>query len=57
MCAETDSDKQFMQTVPYREAVGSFMYLMTGTRQNMAFFLRQVSQFLVNPGIQHWRAI
>ena len=34
---------------PYRAAVGALMYLMTGTRPNIAFAVRVVSRTLENP--------
>lgn len=33
------------------------MYLMMGTRPDLASFLREVSQFSANPGKQHWNAV
>ncbi|KAG3145863.1 hypothetical protein PC128_g24126 [Phytophthora cactorum] len=53
----SDAEKDEMKDIPYREAVGSVMYLMVGTRPDMAFYLREVSQFLANPGMEHWNAI
>jgi hypothetical protein len=46
-----------METIPYREAVGSFMYLMVGARPDLAGLVRQVSRYLKNPGMAHWRAV
>ena len=57
MQPSTEEEKQAMQAIPYREAVGSVMYLMVGTRPDLAFFLREVSQFLANPGMEHWKAV
>lgn len=57
MCPQTPEEKHEMKAIPYREAVGSFMYLMMGTRPDLAYFLREVSQFLVNPGKPHWNAV
>ncbi|KAE9280413.1 Retrovirus-related Pol polyprotein from transposon TNT 1-94, partial [Phytophthora rubi] len=48
-CPQTDAEKQDMEKFPYREAVGSFMYLMMGTRPDLANFVRQVSRYLQNP--------
>ncbi|POM59063.1 Hypothetical protein PHPALM_36206 [Phytophthora palmivora] len=49
--SETEIDA--MKDIPYREAVGSIMYLMVGTRPDMTFYMREISQFLVNPGMEH----
>jgi hypothetical protein len=54
MCPTTDSEKDTMKSIPYREAVGSFMYLTIGTRPDLAYYMREVSQFLSNPGEEHW---
>ncbi|POM67051.1 Hypothetical protein PHPALM_17012 [Phytophthora palmivora] len=53
----TEAEKDAMKSYPYREAVGSIMYLMVGTRPDMAFYMREVSQFLANPGMEHWNAV
>jgi hypothetical protein len=46
-----------MKKVPYREAVGSLLYLATTTRPDIAFAVGQVSQFCQNPGYGHWNAV
>nr|KAE8918680.1 Retrovirus-related Pol polyprotein from transposon TNT 1-94 [Phytophthora fragariae] len=56
-CPQTDAEKQDMEKFPYREAVGSFMYLMMGTRPDLANFVRQVSRYLQNPGPHHWNYV
>ncbi|POM69553.1 LOW QUALITY PROTEIN: Retrovirus-related pol Polyprotein [Phytophthora palmivora] len=53
----TEAEKDTMKSYPYREAVGSILYLMVGTRPDMAFYLREVCQFLANPGMEHWNAV
>jgi hypothetical protein len=54
---KTPEDVERMSKVPYREAVGSFLYLMMGTRPDLSNFLREVSQFCSNPGSAHWEAV
>ncbi|GMF40623.1 unnamed protein product [Phytophthora fragariaefolia] len=56
-CPTTDAEKQEMEKLTYREAVGSFMYLMMGTRPDLANFVRQVSRYLYNPGPHHWNYV
>lgn len=56
-CPTDDETKTIMANKPYREAVGSFMYLVTGTRPDLAFFIREISQYLDNPGLPHWKAV
>lgn len=50
-------NSQLAQGVPYREAVGSLMYLAVGTRPDVAYALSTVSQFLSNPYKIHWEAV
>lgn len=46
-----------MKNIPYREAVGSLMFLATVSRPDVMFAVSQVSRFLNNPGPEHWTAI
>lgn len=46
-----------MKDVPYQEAVGSLMYIMTMTRPDIAFSVSQVAQFSKNPVPSHWNAV
>lgn len=55
-CATTPEDILFMATRNYRSSVGSLMYLAMGTRPDLAYTLQQLSQFLHNPGPDHWTA-
>ena len=45
------------QGFPYRQAVGSLMYLMTDIRPDLSWILSKLSQFLDKPGPQHVTAI
>lgn len=42
--------------VPYRQLIGSLMYLAVSTRPDIAFAVSNLSQFLTNPSIDHWKA-
>jgi hypothetical protein len=46
-----------MHDIPYREAVGSLMYLALATRPDVAYAVGVVSRFSNNPGIVHWEAV
>jgi hypothetical protein len=46
-----------MADVPYRSAVGSLIYLVTGTRPDIAVAVGEVSKYLENPGRLHWAAV
>ena len=46
-----------MSKIPYREAVGSLIYLASKTRLDIAHAVQQVAQFCDNPGKLHWQAM
>ncbi|POM67185.1 Integrase catalytic core protein [Phytophthora palmivora] len=45
-----------MQSKPYRSLIGCLLYITTCTRPDIAYIVTQLSRFLENPGLQHWRA-
>ena len=53
----SQEDIQEMADTPYREAVGSLMFLSVGTRPDISKAVSDVSRFLANPGKQHWLAV
>lgn len=57
MSPKTELETEEMKKVPYREAVGSLLYLATTTRPDIAFAVGQVSQYCQNPGNGHWSAV
>ena len=52
-----DESSEPAKDVPYRHAVGSIMYLMIGTRPDLAFAIRKLSQYLEQPLQSHWIAV
>jgi histone deacetylase 1/2 len=42
------------QQFPYRELIGSLMYLVVATRPDIAYAVAYLSQFLNKPQLQHW---
>lgn len=50
-------DRYYMQDKPYREALGSLMYLMIATRPDLGFAVNVLSSFASNPGPSHWDAM
>jgi hypothetical protein len=46
-----------MRKVPYREAIGSLMYVAIAMRPDISFAVSCLSQFLKNPGEVHWQAV
>jgi len=41
----------------YYQIIGSLMYLASATRPDISFAVSKLSQFVLNPGDNHWRAI
>ena len=54
--AFTDEEKRSMEAIPYRQAVGSLMYLMVSTRPDLAAALGVLARFMQDPGRVHWEA-
>ena len=50
---QTEEGRNQMTKHPYRAVVGSLMYLMIGTRPDLAYPLGRLSSFLENPGMVH----
>ncbi len=57
VCLKADADDEIVENVPYREAVGSLLYLATGTRPNISYAVSIVSQALSKPTRQHWTMV
>lgn len=55
-CPSDPDDITRTKKIPFREAIGSLMYLAVGTRPDIAFAVSTLSQFLENPGEAHWEA-
>jgi hypothetical protein len=41
----------------YASAIGSMMYATHCTRPDIAFAVSKLSQYTVNPGVEHWKAV
>ena len=57
MAPLTEAEKQLMERTPYREAIGSLMYLMLSTRPDLAAAVQYLSRFANNPSPIHWAAV
>ena len=44
------------QDFPYRELIGSIMFLMVGTRPDISYIVSALSQYLDKPQEAHWKA-
>jgi hypothetical protein len=54
---ESNDVKEDMSQVPYREAVGSLMFLMHCSRPDISFQVTKAAQFNVDPKPHHWKAL
>ncbi|KAI3667008.1 hypothetical protein L6452_42050 [Arctium lappa] len=52
----SEDDKVDMAKVPYAFAIGSLMYVIVYTRQDIAHAVGVVSRFMSDPGREHWKA-
>ena len=57
MCKGGCKHDDTMKGVPYRSAVGAVMYLMVGTRPDLAAAVGTLSQFASDPCPTHWQAL
>ena len=57
MCENGCKHHETMKNVPYRSAVGVLMYLMVGTRPDLAAALGALSQLAADPCPTHWQAL
>ncbi len=56
-CPSTEEEKKEMESIPFRSAVGSIAYASLSTRPDITHAVNEISQFLNNPGKQHWAAV
>ena len=57
MAPKTLEEIEAMGKIPYRSAVGSLIYLVTGTRPDIAVATSTVAKYCENPGPLHWKAV
>ena len=46
-----------MKCIPYREAVGSLMYMVIGMQLDIPYTMSYLARFMVNPGHAHWETV
>ncbi|XP_046750287.1 secreted RxLR effector protein 161-like [Diprion similis] len=51
------TESESVDSVPYREAVGSLMFLAIVSRPDISFAVNNASKFLNNHDSNHWRAV
>lgn len=57
MSPKSKEEQDHMSRLPYRQIVGSLLYLVSGTRPDIAYSVSQACRFMQNPGKQHWEAV
>ncbi|GJT18000.1 transposable element [Tanacetum coccineum] len=57
MSPKNDTERAYMEKVPYANAVGSLMYAMICTRPYISHVVGMVSRYMHNPGKGHWQTV
>ena len=55
--ATTEGEVKIMEGVPYKQAIGSLMYLMVSTRPDIASSIQVFAKYMQNPGVEHWEGV
>lgn len=55
--SSVDKTNESHDKFPYREAVGALMYLMVGTRPDLAYSIGVLSRHLENPSMEDWQRV
>jgi hypothetical protein len=54
---KTKEEVDDMKKIPYRQALGSLMWLQVATRPDLSYTVNLLSRFANNPGRKHWEAL
>ena len=57
MCPQTEGERMEMARIPYREAIGSLLYVAQISRPDIYYAVHVLSQYNSNPGKEHWKGI
>jgi len=57
MCPKSESEVALMKDVPYKAAIGCLLWLVAGTRMDIAYAVQTCARYSVNPGPLHWEAV
>jgi hypothetical protein len=57
MCPKTQENIEYISRVPYSSTVGSLMYAMVCTRQDIAHVVGVVSRYMNNPDKENWEVV
>ena len=53
----TDEEPEYMEKVPYANAIGILMYTMVCTRPDISHVVSIVSRYMHDPDKSHWQAV
>jgi hypothetical protein len=54
---DVDDSSELATNVPFREAIGILMYMMVGTRPDIAFAVSRMAQCVESPTVLQWKAV
>jgi hypothetical protein len=57
MSPQSDEEVNEMKNIPYRQAVGTLLWLSLGTRPDICYAVSQVAKFNDCFGREHWKAV
>ena len=57
MSPTSPEEKGEMSKIPYREAVGTLLWLSLGTRPDICYAVSQVAKYNDCYGAEHWKAL
>jgi len=57
MSPTTQEERDEMANIPYRQAVGTLLWLSLGTRPDICYAVSQVAKFNDCFGREHWKAV
>jgi len=56
MSPKSDDERNETKNIPYKAAIGCLLWLVAGTRLDIAFATQTCARYIVDPGKQHWEA-
>ena len=57
MRPKSDNKRDEMKNIPYKAAIGCLLWLVAGTRLDIAYATQICARYSVDPGKQHWDAV
>lgn len=56
-CPKTENEKRQTVNIPYREAIGSLLFIAKVSRPDIEYAINRASQFLTNYSQMHWQTV